>query len=183
MKRIDDISNFNVCFCLEVTTTHDLVEQISLITDCCNSLMLWIPCRHWGVFRIINSTNVADYLRGVAPFIGKCWYRIKTDCLNMVCSQTASHFDFIGLLLHGRWGRIYISPLLDKSTLHNRLCDAPRCCWIYRCSPAPFLFPHLCKKNHWNGSTCNPFKTKTSLAVFLLLHCCTRHLKIFLSLW
>lgn len=111
-----------MCVFATVTTMHDLAEQTSLITDCCNSLTLWIPCRHRGVFRIINSTNVADYLRGAAPFIGSCWYRIKADSLNVVCSQTAGHCDFIWLLLHGRWGRIYIFRRLDKSALHSRLC-------------------------------------------------------------
>lgn len=154
-----------MCFCLSVTALHDLAEQTSLITDCCNSLTLWIPCCHRGVFRIINSTNVADYLRGAAPFTGRCWYRVKADSLNVVCSQTAGHRDFIWLLLHSRWGRIYISPGWDKSALQNRVYAVMLLeLQIHTCSVS---FPSPLWKTLTWWHTFNPFKIKkTSLAVF-----------------
>lgn len=172
MKRIDDISNLSVCFCLEVTTTHDLVEQISLITDCRNSLTLWIPCRHRGVFRIRNSTNVADYLRGVSPSLGNVgiaskqiastWFAAKLQAIliSLACCCMADEAEFT-------------YPL----SWTNRLCITGS---VMHRDVAGFTDVHLLHffsltsvKKHWNGSTCNPFETKRLLWLFFtdtLLH-------------
>lgn len=72
--------------------------------------------------------------------------------------------------------------------LTNRLCKAGpalRCCWSYRCTLTPLLFPHLCEK-HWHGGTFNPFKIKRLLWLFFFFHSYTAApgiWKIIISLW
>lgn len=65
----------------------------------------------------------------------------------------------------------------------NRLCKAGpalRCCWSYRCTLAPILFPHLCEK-HWHAATFNPFQKKNSF--FYSYTAAPGIWKIIINLW